>query len=144
MNKILFYEEEYYMLSNFSSHAVIFNDLLYMTSEHAYQAAKFTDSTIAGKVRDARSAHLAKRLSKEFHNEIQQGWEKIKVSKMEEIIRCKLEQHEEIQEALRRSGQAEIIENSPTDYFWGCGADGSGGNQLGKLWMKLRSELVSP
>ena len=31
--------------------------------------------------------------------------------------------------------------DTPTDSFWGCGADRKGQNELGKLWMKLRAEL---
>jgi predicted NAD-dependent protein-ADP-ribosyltransferase YbiA (DUF1768 family) len=28
-----------------------------------------------------------------------------------------------------------------TDYDWGTGTDGTGQNNMGKLWMKLRDEL---
>jgi predicted NAD-dependent protein-ADP-ribosyltransferase YbiA (DUF1768 family) len=41
---------------------------------------------------------------------------------------------------LRESGHEDIVEDSPTDYFWGEGADGTGQNMLGKLWMKIRAE----
>jgi N-glycosidase YbiA len=41
---------------------------------------------------------------------------------------------------LQKSGTEDIIEDSPDDYFWGEGADGSGQNMLGRLWMKIRSE----
>jgi ribA/ribD-fused uncharacterized protein len=67
-------------------------------------------------------------------------WGSKKVAVVEEILRAKLAQHLEAQEALRESGHEEIVEDSPTDYFWGEGADGSGQNVLGKLWMKLRDE----
>jgi len=33
------------------------------------------------------------------------------------------------------------MENSPTDYYWGCGKDGTGRNELGKILMKIRSKL---
>jgi predicted NAD-dependent protein-ADP-ribosyltransferase YbiA (DUF1768 family) len=39
------------------------------------------------------------------------------------------------------TGTEELIEDSPVDYYWGCGADGSGKNMLGKLLMELREEL---
>jgi len=63
-----------------------------------------------------------------------------KVAVVEEILRAKVVQHPEAQEALRKSGNEDIVEDSPTDYFWGEGADGSGQNMLGKIWMKLRDE----
>jgi hypothetical protein len=35
-----------------------------------------------------------------------------------------------------------LIENSWRDDFWGWGPNRDGKNQLGKLWMEIRSELV--
>jgi ribA/ribD-fused uncharacterized protein len=71
------------------------------------------------------------------------NWESKKVAVLEEILRAKLAQHPEAQDALRESGGDAIVEDSPTDYFWGEGADGSGQNMLGKLWMKLRAESMT-
>lgn len=65
---------------------------------------------------------------------------KQKVDIMEKILRTKLAQHPEAVDALEQSGNEEIVEDSPTDYFWGEGTDGSGQNMLGKLWMKIRTE----
>jgi N-glycosidase YbiA len=36
---------------------------------------------------------------------------------------------------------AEIIEDSPVDYFWGCGIDRTGTNQLGRILMQVRTDL---
>ena len=36
----------------------------------------------------------------------------------------------------------QIVETSPHDFFWGSGFDGSGANQLGRLLMRLRAELL--
>src|SRR6266511_3463366 len=107
---IKFYTPEFYVFNNFSAHAIEFRGKLYPTSEHAYKAAK------------------------------DPGWGSKKVAVLEEILRAKLAQHPEAQEALRKSGHEDIVEDSPTDYFWGEGADGSGQNMLGKLWMKIRDE----
>jgi predicted NAD-dependent protein-ADP-ribosyltransferase YbiA (DUF1768 family) len=38
---------------------------------------------------------------------------------MEEILQAKLSQHSIIQELLIQTGTKMIIENSPTDTFWG-------------------------
>ena len=43
--------------------------------------------------------------------------------------------------ALLSTGERKLIEDSPVDYYWGCGEDGSGVNMLGKLLMELRTEL---
>ena len=47
-------------------------------------------------------------------------------------------------EALRvliSTGDEELIEDSPIDYYWGIGKNGTGQNKLGKLLMNLREEL---
>ena len=38
-------------------------------------------------------------------------------------------------------GDLDLVENSPHDFFWGRGFDGSGQNQLGRLLVELREEL---
>jgi ribA/ribD-fused uncharacterized protein len=39
------------------------------------------------------------------------------------------------------TGDEEIVEDSPIDSYWGCGADGKGQNNLGKILMEVRSRL---
>lgn len=39
------------------------------------------------------------------------------------------------------TGDEDIVENAPSDYYWGCGADGSGKNMLGKILMEVRNTL---
>jgi predicted NAD-dependent protein-ADP-ribosyltransferase YbiA (DUF1768 family) len=61
---------------------------------------------------------------------------------MEALLRLKLAQHSWVRERLLATGDAEIIEDSPKDSFWGRGPDWKGKNHLGRLWMKLRAELL--
>ena len=42
---------------------------------------------------------------------------------MESICRAKLEQHPYVQKKLLQTGNYIIMEDSPTDSFWGCGYD---------------------
>ncbi|WP_081687378.1 NADAR family protein [Glycomyces tenuis] len=138
---INFYTPEYYVFNNFSAHAIEFRGKLYPTSEHAYQAAKCTDPVGQEAIRNSRSPGQAKTLANETYKAAKDlDWDRKKVIVLEEILRTKLAQHPEAQEALKKSGDEEIVEDSPTDYFWGEGADGSGQNMLGKLWMKLRDD----
>jgi hypothetical protein len=138
---IKFYTPKFYIFNNFSAHAIEFGGKLYPTCEHAYQAAKCTDSKGQEAIRNARSPLEAKRLANETYGAARDpDWGNKKVAVVEEILRAKLAQHPEAQEALKESGHEDIVEDSPTDYFWGEGADGSGQNMLGKLWMKLRDE----
>lgn len=143
--EVKFYEAEYYMLSNLSAHAIMFEDKLYPTSEHAYQASKFVDEKIIEDIRAAASPLLAKSIAKSNFGTAteKKNWKINKVSTMEQILLAKLNQHEEVRLALLSTGDKVVAEDSPTDYFWGIGEDGSGKNMLGKLWVKLRDELKS-
>ena len=101
--------------------------------EHAYQAAKFDNIEIYEKVKNAKSSFRAKVIAKEHEKEFQRdNWEEIRVSVMEKLMRQKILQHEDVREALLKTGEAVIVENSSVDYFWGCGSDGTGQNQVGK------------
>lgn len=138
---IKFYTPKFYVFNNFSAHAIEFRGKLHPTSEHAYQAAKCTDPLGQEDIRNARSPLQAKKLANETYRATKDpDWKTKKVAVLEEILRAKLAQHSEAQAALRESGDDDIVEDSATDYFWGEGADGSGQNMLGKLWMKLRDE----
>lgn len=61
---------------------------------------------------------------------------------MREAIRFKFTNHEDIKEILLSTGEDELVEDSPIDYYWGIGADGTGKNMLGKLLMELRTDLM--
>jgi ribA/ribD-fused uncharacterized protein len=141
---IAFYTPRFYVFNNFSAHAIEFRGELYPTAEHAYQAAKCTDPRGKEEIRLARSPLLAKKLANENYRPARDpDWDSKKVAVVEEILRAKLAQHPEAQEALHDSRGEEIVEDSPTDYFWGAGADGSGQNMLGRTWMKIRDEHLS-
>ncbi len=142
---ILFYEREFYMFSNFSAFAVDWRGLVWMTAEHAYQSAKFNDwGEVQRKIYSARSAHDAKAIARDpAHAPFKRAdWsEEIKLGIMEDVLRAKLAQHAIVREKLIKAGEREIVENSPVDYFWGRGSDGTGRNHQGKIWMKLGGEL---
>lgn len=140
---ILFYESEYYMFSNFASFAVKYNGLLWATSEHAYQAAKFEDKEVVDLIHKSLSSHDCKKIARVHKEKINPIWDSVKVSVMEDIIRTKISMHPYIREKILETGDREIIEDSPKDSFWGRGPDFKGRNELGKVWMKMRSELHS-
>ena len=137
-----FYEREYYCFSNFSSFAVEWRDRVWMTSEHAYQAAKFDhEPKIQREIAEARSAHDAKRIANEHNHKVPAAFHERKVELMEAIVRNKLYQHPYIQKKLKETGTMHLVEDSPKDAFWGWGPMRDGDNELGKIWMRLRNEL---
>ncbi len=139
---IYFYNQWYDVLNNFSANAVGIDGVLYPTSEHAYQAAKCTDPKGKDEIRLARSPVLAKEAARRYRFARRTDWDDVKLGAMEAILRAKLAQHDEVREALIRSGHDVIGEDSPHDDFWGIGPDGAGENHLGGLWMKIRAELL--
>lgn len=140
--KVFFYEREFYPLSNFSAFTLEWKGVLYMTSEHAYHSEKFTDPEIIEKIKNARSAHDAFKLSREYENMVRPDWFDVRVIIMEEIIRAKIAQHPYVKKKLLETGNREIVEDSWRDDFWGWGPNKNGQNQLGKIWMRVRKGLI--
>ena len=60
---------------------------------------------------------------------------------MKKCVLQKVLEYPAIKEILLNTGDEEIIEDSPIDYYWGCGKDGSGKNMLGIIIMVIRDEL---
>lgn len=112
-----------------------------MTSEHAYQAAKFTDPQIQSIIHACASPHDAYQRTYEHSEHFRSDWQAVKIDIMTNILRAKLNQHAIIQQKLLETGERIIVEDSPVDSFWGWGPDKQGRNELGKIWMKLRDEL---
>lgn len=127
-------------LSPFSAHEVEIDGVKYKTAEHAYQALRVVPEART-KIIEATSPIKAwheGQASKE-RNELLPNYNKDEL--MERIFRAKLAQHQDVLELLLSSGERELIKNTETDSYWGNGKDGQGQNKMGKLWMKLRSEL---
>lgn len=139
-DKVMFYEREYYIFSNFSSFKVEWKDRLWMTSEHAFQAARFfdIDESVVEEIFNARSAHDAKKIAYSHADKISDSHTDWHIEIMEEICWNKLQQHSYIQKKILETEEKEIIENSPRDDFWGWGPNKDGRNELGKVWMRLR------
>lgn len=138
-----FYPREFECLSNYSPFAIRYDGELYQTAETAYQARKFyyTNPEIEEQIRLAPSPWEAKRIAEENRAFCRPDWEELKLLIMEDILRVKLFQHPFVREKLLATGDMPIVDDSPSDPFWGVGFDRRGRNELGKLWMKLRSML---
>jgi len=139
-----FYEREFYVFSNFSSFQVEWKGRLWQTSEHAYQASHFFDTApeLVEEIFRTKSAHEAFKIAKANANKAPKNWEEIKVSIMEDIVRNKLQQNPYVMHKLMQTGDKLIVEDSPKDDCWGWGLNKDGRNELGKIWMKLREEII--
>jgi ribA/ribD-fused uncharacterized protein len=132
---------EYSFLSNFSPASVHLDEVEYPTVEHAYQAAKTLDIKERNSIRLAPSPGTAKKLGR--HVTLRQGWGRICVQVMEDLLRQKFTYHKELRNKLIATGDISLEEGSYWgDRFWGT-VDGVGENHLGKLLMKIREEVKS-
>lgn len=145
MNEVIgFYPREFYPLDNFSSFKVEWDGYLYSSVEEAYQAASFmgSDEEMVQAIKKSHSADEAQRLAYVNKDKRRDDWDLIKLDVMELLLRLKLEQNPYVLKKLLQTGDYYIVEDSPKDSFWGWGPDRCGENQLGRLWMKLRKEVI--
>jgi len=114
----------------------------YMTSEHVYHTERFESPDVREAIRACRSAHDAFKLAQKLKYQQRSDWDAVKVGLMKEILLAKYYQHEYVQKKLKDSGSRVLIEDSWRDDFWGWGEHKDGKNQLGKLWMEIRTEIL--
>ena len=72
---------------------------------------------------------------------LREDWETVKDEVMYRAVLTKFTTHQDIKEILLATGEEHIVENSPIDYYWGCGKDGSGKNKLGEILIQVRTEI---
>lgn len=142
-DSVFFYEQDFYVLSNFSAFNLEWKGLTFPTSEHAYHWEKFTPNYTALRdyIRQAPSAHEAFKLAERNKHCRREDWDDVKVDVMRDILRAKAQQHPYVMRKLLATGDRELVENSWRDGFWGWGPHRDGQNMLGKLWMQVRSEM---
>jgi ribA/ribD-fused uncharacterized protein len=162
--RVCFYEQEFYCLSNFSSFTLNWRGIRFDTLEHAYHYEKFnpfglnfsgTDQDLAvqrgliqEKIRTARSAHEAYQIAQDYKHLRIEYWDKeddtgtpYKVDIMRRLLEAKVEQHEYVRRKLLETGERDLVENSWRDSYWGWGPNKDGLDKLGKLWMERRTLL---
>lgn len=145
MNEVIgFYPREFYCLDNFSSFKVKYNGYVYSSAEQAYQASKFYKCTpkIVYAIRNSFSAHEAQKIARENKMFQRKDWDKIKLQIMEEILRAKVQQNPYVLKKLLQTKNYTIVEDSPKDNYWGWGPYRNGENMLGRLWMKIRDDII--
>lgn len=143
MNRIEFYRvsERYGEFSNFAPFPIEIDGVHWPASEHYFQAQKFVDTERAEAIRQVPSPMIAARMGRSRNHPIRADWESIKDDVMYQAVRAKFTQHAGLRDLLLTTGDAEIIEHTTNDSYWGDGGDGRGLNKLGKTLMRVRSEL---
>src|ERR671930_366949 len=102
MQKILFYRvnEPYGDFSNFAPYPIELKGKLWPTTEHYFQAQKFSGTDYEESIRLAEMPMLAANMGRSRDRMLRLGWEAVKDDIMREALRAKFIQHPELQTLL--------------------------------------------
>lgn len=132
------FRKKYFFLSNFYEVPVVFEGIMYGSSEAAFQAQKCKDEK-----QRILFAYLNPSEAKERGRTIQlrEDWEDIKFQTMYSVVYNKFDQNPELAKRLLETGAEELVEgNTWGDKIWGK-VDGEGLNLLGLILMDVREKL---
>lgn len=139
--KIDSFSGDYEFLSNFYKHPITWNNKLYASGEHLFQARKAITEEDHDLIRNTPSPNSAKKLGHSVKI-IPNVWDATRIQVMQETLEAKF-QDAVLRQKLLDTGNAELIEgNWWGDVYWGV-CKGKGQNWLGKLLMELRVKLLA-
>ncbi|KAJ7145070.1 hypothetical protein C8R43DRAFT_1130147 [Mycena crocata] len=145
-SRILFYHktDPHYGFTNFSPDSVIYDNKRYPTSEHLFQSFKFQPHRpkLAEHIRTcSERPSVAFSEARRFQPEVRSDWKDVNIQMMDLALWHKFTQNESLKRELLATDDAELVEDSDKDPFWGVGADRRGRNELGKALERLRTKL---
>jgi N-glycosidase YbiA len=158
-NRILYFardREAFGFLSHFWPSVITLDGEVWPTAEHYYQAQKSESEAYRAAIRAAATPARAKRLAtapdargwvgrqswfRANGKEPRADWNDVKLDIMRSVDWAKYSQNPDLAALLLGTGDAELIEDSPSDAFWGIGRDGDGGNWAGRVLMEIREGL---
>lgn len=143
--EIRFYSktDKWCVFSNFSWFPIYLENTIWKTNEHFYQAMKYYG------INPARMEYInnldlpakAKKAGNMKTIPIRPDWDLVKDDVMRLCCLRKVQTHRFVYDVLQETGNSTLIEDSESDYYWGSGADNTGKNMLGKIWMEIRDIL---
>ncbi|KAJ3181233.1 hypothetical protein HDU87_001362 [Geranomyces variabilis] len=148
---------------------ITWNGHKYATTEHAFQAAKFSapgaspaSLEYASLIRQTSTPNKARVLAlqktgggyawrtalnesivkyRDLGVVIRPGWDTVRDSVMRQLLMCKFSQDARCKQLLLATGDRPLVEHTKRDAYWGDGGDGSGRNMLGVMLMETRARL---
>lgn len=158
--RILFFSRDradFRFLSNFYPCKLDIDGCSWRHTEAYYQSRKSDNPDYHGRILKNSSPVWAKHIGdsrvdsrkiskkswfRKHPEDLREDWDDIKLSVMKQALESKFSQNLQLQAALIRTHPALLIEDSPSDYYWGVGKDGSGKNNLGILLTEIRSKII--
>jgi ribA/ribD-fused uncharacterized protein len=150
LSEIRFYrsnEKPFGAFSNLYRRPIVFEETVFPTAEHAYQAGKASKKEVRQWLLSAPTPALVAMAAHGLYTwDVVPNWNQIKLKRMREVLRAKFTQHEDLRRLLLSTGDARLVEAGRVDNavnrFWGE-VNGRGENKLGVFLMELRYELRS-
>lgn len=155
--KILFYQKDqpYYEFTNFYESPIKYKidgkQYVFPTSEHAFQAMKFSSATKSRTKHDMIEAVSRLNSARDSFNFVRQpqnakqirpDWDTVKDQVMYEVLLHKFSQNSHLKELLVSTGEAMLVEHTNNDSYWGDDNGSEKGlNRLGYSLMKVRNHL---
>jgi ribA/ribD-fused uncharacterized protein len=139
------FQGKYEFLSNFFVREIVYKDVRFLTTEHAFQWDKTTDPDEQRIVLAASTPGKVKRLGRQVT--MRPDWAQLRFKTMFDINMAKFTQHLDLKENLLATEDAVLVEgNNWHDNFWGdcvCSrcANITGLNHLGKTLMQVRESI---
>jgi ribA/ribD-fused uncharacterized protein len=134
-------EDPFGEFSNFAHFPILLKGVLWPTTEHYFQAQKFANTTREEEIRLVKSPGKAAKMGRDRTFPMRADWETVKDDIMREAVLAKFQQHPNLQTLLLSTGDAEIVEHTKNDSYWGDGGDGTGRNMLGRILVEVRQQL---
>ncbi|KAH9987553.1 DUF1768-domain-containing protein [Russula vinacea] len=133
---------EFSGLLHSSPHKVLYEDELYPTALHLFEARKFLPHRrdLADRIRHCERLEEVISISAELADFVRRDWGNIMLSTMDEVLYLKFSQHGDLCTLLFSTHPAELVYVDSHDLFWGDGA-GGGMNELGKSLMRVCERL---
>ncbi len=143
MKTIRFYKEfgEYGYLATYSNHGFFKDGIYWKTSEHYYQAQKFVEPEVKLKIANAKTPKIASTIGRDRNLNLRSDWEEIKQNIMYDAVYFKFKQNKDILRKLLDTGNAELVEATVKENYWGCGPNNDGQNNYGKILVRVRKQL---
>lgn len=140
-NTLLFYKKDspYYEFTNFYAAPIVIASQVWPTSEHYYQAMKFTNTAIQDQIRAASTAREAFEIGQRYRDSVRSDWRAMSLSTMGYAVYEKFKQNPVLAALLLTTGTKVLIEDAKAkDSFFGAGANYKGHNYLGRILMLVR------
>jgi N-glycosidase YbiA len=131
------------ILSNFALTPFRVDGETWPSTEHYFQAQKFVRDRDRERIRSSGLAVDAKRIAwGQLSARARPDWDNLRISAMRRALDSKFAQYGVARHTLVNTWPMPLVENSPSDEFWGIGADGAGADVMGNLLEEVRNELL--